>query len=168
MNTRGRGLVKIRVKDIRYPDKSFIVTLEDAHYAPECPINLFSFGSFLEAGMRMYYEGNEGRVYMKKPSPQSLVGESSFAAFPILPEDFLIAAPAFPIRSKDRTLAHDILGHPGESILDQVLSGKCGKGFETYIKARAPQPCKCDACIEGKFPQLPYASPGTVPLSRLN
>ncbi|KAK7017927.1 hypothetical protein VNI00_018508, partial [Paramarasmius palmivorus] len=60
LETHGKGLVKIRVTNVKFPDKSFIITLEDAHYAPDCPVNLFSFGTFLESGMRMYYEGNEG------------------------------------------------------------------------------------------------------------
>uniref|UniRef100_A0A0W0FRS7 Retrovirus-related Pol polyprotein from transposon TNT 1-94-like beta-barrel domain-containing protein n=1 Tax=Moniliophthora roreri TaxID=221103 RepID=A0A0W0FRS7_MONRR len=131
METCGRGLVKIQVKDICYPDKSFIINLDDAHYTPECLINLFSFGSFLESGMQMYYEGVEGRIYMKKPSPcmfgvhllhRLLFIKSSFAALPIPSEDILFAALAFPVRLKDWLLAHDILGHPDDGILDQGFS----------------------------------------------
>ncbi|ESK88540.1 rice retrotransposon retrofit gag pol polyprotein, partial [Moniliophthora roreri MCA 2997] len=84
---------------------------------------------------------------------------ASFAALPIPSEDLLFAVLAFPVRLKDWLLAHDILGHPDDGILDQVLSGRCGKGFEAYIKARASQPCKCNICVEGKSPQLPYAAP---------
>ncbi|KAG7095152.1 hypothetical protein E1B28_005931 [Marasmius oreades] len=158
LSTHGRGTIKIRLNDVHFPEKTFIITLEDAHYALECPINLFSFGTFLECGMQMYYDGNEGRVYMKRPSPRMFaikimhhllfikcefilppsteISEPppslSYFTHPIPAEDILIAAPIFDKWIHDFELGHDRLVHAGQKIVKQVLSANVERDLRIF------------------------------------